>query len=65
MKEAVKFIKGTLMVPIDELGQSVIKQAAMTSMASKILGPAADFWSDMCVKAVTAVKTTGADGRAR
>jgi len=65
LKEAVKFIKGTLMVPIDELGAAVIKQAAMTSMASKILGPAADFWSDMCVKAVTAVKTTGADGRAR
>merc|ERR1719181_102991 len=37
LKEAVKYVKSTLMVPIDSLGDEALISCARTSMASKIL----------------------------
>lgn len=44
LKSAVTYIKNNLMVKIEELGEDVVKQAAKTSMSSKILGPNCEFW---------------------
>ncbi|KAJ1444754.1 chaperonin Cpn60/TCP-1 family [Pelagophyceae sp. CCMP2097] len=65
LKEAVKYIKASLMVPIASLGDSCLENSARTSMASKILNSDADFWSKLAVDAVKSIKTETADGKPR
>eukprot|EP00624_Nannochloropsis_granulata_P004801 evm.model.NODE_34034_length_6230_cov_26.378973.1 len=57
LKEAVKFIKEKLVVPVDQLRQDNLLNAARTSMSSKILGPESDFFAQLAVDAVLSVKT--------
>lgn len=57
LKDAVKFVKSTLMVTIDQLGDDAIISAAKTSMASKLLNADEDFWSKLAVDAVRSIKT--------
>jgi T-complex protein 1 subunit alpha len=57
LQEAVKYIKTNLTVPVDTLGRPNLVNAAKTSMSSKILGPESDFFSELAVDAVTAVRT--------
>ena len=63
LKNAVKYIKKNLTVPITTLGASNLKNAAMTSMSSKIIGPECEFFGEMCVQAVTRVKHTKSSGK--
>lgn len=65
MREAVKYIKNNMVVQVDELGEEVLLNSAKTSMASKILGPESDFFARLAVDAVTSVKTTNSEGKAR
>lgn len=67
MREAVKYIKENLSVPIDSLGRASLVNAAKTSMSSKILGPESDFFANLVVDAVTSVKVTedGAKGKVK
>ena len=67
LKEAVKYIKSTLMVATEALGEDALINAAKTSMASKILNSNPEFWSELAVRAVKGVKTVtaGANGKAR
>ena len=57
LKDAVKFVKSSLMVPIDQLGDDALTSAAKTSMASKLLNADENFWSKLAVDAVRSVKT--------
>jgi|TARA_B100000482_G_scaffold147508_1_gene109598 chaperonin GroEL (HSP60 family) len=57
LKEAVKFVKSNLMVPIEQLGDDALISAAKTSMASKLLNADESFWSKLAVDAVRSVKT--------
>eukprot|EP00903_Cladosiphon_okamuranus_P018371 g16900.t1 len=57
LKEAVKYIKANLCVPVDKLGRPNLVNAAKTAMSSKILGPESSFFSELAVDAVTAVRT--------
>ncbi|CCI40150.1 unnamed protein product [Albugo candida] len=59
MREAVKYVKENLSVPVDSLGRSVLVNAAKTSMSSKILGPESELFANMVVDAVTSVKVMG------
>eukprot|EP00904_Undaria_pinnatifida_P011556 jgi/Undpi1/7530/HiC_scaffold_22.g10003.m1 len=56
LKEAVKYIKANLCVPVDKLGRPNLVNAAKTAMSSKILGPESSFFAEMAVDAVTAVR---------
>jgi len=65
LKEAVKYIKSTLMIQTHVLGESAVAKAAATSLASKVLNAEPEFWSKLAVKAVKAVKTQTIDGKSR
>lgn len=65
MREAVKYIKEQLSVPVDALDRASLVNAAQTSMSSKLLGPESDFFANLVVDAVSSVKvsTVGAKGK--
>jgi T-complex protein 1 subunit alpha len=67
MREAVKYIKENLSVPVDSIGRESLINAAKTSMSSKILGPESDFFANLVVDAVTSVKVVeeGAKGKSK
>ena len=56
LKESVNFIQKQLIVKTAQLSDEEIKSAATTSMSSKLLGSESDFFADMVVKAMKAVK---------
>ncbi|XP_048006115.1 T-complex protein 1 subunit alpha [Leguminivora glycinivorella] len=63
-KEAVKYIQDNLTVTVESLGRASIINAAKTTMSSKLIGADADFFSEIIVDAVQAIKITDPKGNA-
>ncbi|CAH3171148.1 unnamed protein product [Porites lobata] len=64
-KEACKYIQEHLTINVDELGKESVVNVAKTSLSSKLISQASDFFSEMIVNAVMAVKRAGNKGEAK
>lgn len=67
LREAVRYINEVLSQSVDSqaLGKACMVNIAKTSMLSKIIGPDLDFFAEMVVNAMTAVKTTNGKGETK
>lgn len=65
LREAVNYLNNILAFPAESLGKDALVNIAKTSMSSKIIGSDSDFFSNMAVDAMLAVKTTDTRGVTR
>jgi T-complex protein 1 subunit alpha len=65
LREAVKYMNENVAVKVDNLGRESLVNIAKTSMSSKIIGSDSQFFSDMVVDAIQAVKTTNTRGETK
>ncbi|XP_076898978.1 T-complex protein 1 subunit alpha-like [Bidens hawaiensis] len=62
MREACKYVEEKLAIRVDKLGKDSLVNCAKTSMSSKLLSGDSDFFANLVVEAVQAVKMTNARG---
>ncbi|XP_076890015.1 T-complex protein 1 subunit alpha [Bidens hawaiensis] len=62
MREACKYVEEKLAIKVDKLGKDSLVNCAKTSMSSKLLSGDSDFFANLVVEAVQAVKMTNARG---
>lgn len=65
LREAMRYITEVLSQPVDTLGKETMVNIAKTSMSSKIIGSDSEFFSQMVVDAMLAVKTTNLKGEVK
>ncbi|KAL4290782.1 hypothetical protein GQ457_14G001550 [Hibiscus cannabinus] len=65
MREACKYVEEKLSVKVEKLGKDSLINCAKTSMSSKLIAGDSDFFANLVVEAVLAVKMTNARGEIR
>ena len=65
LKEAIRFINEVLSINVENLGRDTLVNIAKTSMSSKVIGPDSEFFSNVVVDALLAVKTTNSKGETK
>mmetsp|Transcript_21942 Transcript_21942/g.35212 ORF Transcript_21942/g.35212 Transcript_21942/m.35212 type:complete len:544 (-) Transcript_21942:661-2292(-) len=65
LKEAVRYIKKNLTIPMSKLEHSNLIMAAKTSMNSKVIGPESNHFAEIAVSAIQNVRTERPDGSVR
>ncbi|CCK68122.1 chaperonin-containing T-complex alpha subunit TCP1 KNAG_0A04500 [Huiozyma naganishii CBS 8797] len=65
LKEAIRYINEVLSVSVTSLGKETLLNIAKTSMSSKIIGSDSDFFSNMVVESLLAVKTANSKGETK
>jgi T-complex protein 1 subunit alpha len=65
LREAVKYMNENISTKVDALGRDSLVNIAKTSMSSKIIGSDSDFFANMVVDAMTAVKMTNNKGEVK
>lgn len=62
LKEAVKHIQNNLVIKYDQITKDNLVKTAQTTLSSKLIGPESELFANLCVDAMTNVKTTSIDG---
>ena len=62
LREAVKYMHENIGTKVEQLGRESLVSIAKTSMSSKVIGSDSDFFANMAVDAMLAVKTTNPGG---
>ncbi|KAK4759451.1 hypothetical protein SAY87_022582 [Trapa incisa] len=65
MREACKYVDEKLAVKVDKLGKESLVNCAKTSMSSKLIAGDSDFFANLVVDAVQAVKMTNVRGEVK
>ncbi|KAI4356704.1 hypothetical protein L6164_000704 [Bauhinia variegata] len=65
MREACKYVEEKLAVRVERLGKDSLINCAKTSMSSKLIAGDSDFFANLVVDAVQAVKMTNARGEVK
>ncbi|KAM3189122.1 hypothetical protein ACQJBY_063858 [Aegilops geniculata] len=65
MREACKYVEEKLSVKVDKLGKDSLINCAKTSMSSKLITTDDNFFANLVVEAVQAVKTTNSKGEVK
>ncbi|KAK7318899.1 hypothetical protein RJT34_03606 [Clitoria ternatea] len=65
MREACKYVEEKLAVKVEKLGKDSLINCAKTSMSSKLIAGDSDFFANLVVDAVQAVKMTNARGEVK
>lgn len=65
MRESIRYIKDSLTHKVDALGREAIINAAKTSMSSKLVSADSDFYAELVVSAMEAVKMTNTAGKVK
>ncbi|KAG2672212.1 hypothetical protein I3760_13G029700 [Carya illinoinensis] len=65
MREACKYVEEKLAVKVEKLGKDSLTNCAKTSMSSKLIAGDSDFFANLVVDAVQAVKMTNARGEVK